>query len=46
MLRVAGFSIEQRLEEEVYLCRRQATAGAKGVVYPARAPEPRSIRRS
>lgn len=45
MLRVAGFSIEQHLEEEVYLCRRQAGPRTDGAVYPARAHEPRSVRR-
>lgn len=45
MLRAAGFSIETRAEDEVYICRRAeipyADWGGQGAVYPARdaAPE-------
>jgi len=41
MLRSSGFSIEQRIEDEVYLCRvarRPYGEWDPGVVYPARGP--------
>jgi tRNA (mo5U34)-methyltransferase len=41
MLRSAGFSIDKRIEEEVYLCRVADRPYAKfgpAVVYPARGP--------
>ena len=42
MLRSAGFSIDRRIEEEVYLCRVAERPYAKfgpATVYPARSPE-------
>jgi len=41
MLRSAGFAIEKRIEEEVYLCRKSERPYAKygpAAVYPARSP--------
>jgi tRNA (mo5U34)-methyltransferase len=43
MLRSAGFAIEQRAEEEVYICRRTERPyagweGPSGAVYPAQGP--------
>jgi len=35
MLRSAGFTIEQRPEDEVYLCRRTAAPQADAAVYPS-----------
>ena len=41
MLRSAGFAIDKRIEEEVYLCRKSERSYAKygpAAVYPARSP--------
>jgi tRNA (mo5U34)-methyltransferase len=40
MLRSAGFQILQRVEEEVYLCRRGERPTSAGAVYPAESPPP------
>jgi tRNA (mo5U34)-methyltransferase len=39
MLRSAGFEILDHPEEEVFVCRRRAVAGAPHAVYPVRAPQ-------
>jgi tRNA (mo5U34)-methyltransferase len=39
MLRSSGFAILDQPEEEVFLCRRMATIGEPGAVYPSRGSE-------
>lgn len=40
MLRAAGFAVEARVEEEVYLCRRRERPGPDGAVYPSAGARP------